>query len=97
MIRKMPKDNNKRNIKVLIFFIIVILGYHLLLREYVGDFIEMFAPLMKKDSLVVALGKRYANWSSRVLIEAPLILLSHNNKFIHNKSIKLWKKIFLCG
>lgn len=85
MIRKMPKDNNKRNIKVLIFFIIVILGYHLLLREYVGDFIEMFAPLMKKDSLVVALGKRYANWSSRVLIEAPLILLSHNN------SIILWK------
>ena len=25
------------------------------------------------------------------------ILLSHNNKFIHNKSIKLWKKFFLCG
>ncbi len=86
MIRKqMVKDNNKKNFYIFLLFIVVILAYHFLLKEYAGDFIEMFAPLMDKATLREALRKRYETWSSRALIEAPLILLAHNN------AVLLWK------
>lgn len=86
MIRKqLVKDNKKKNIYIFLLFIVVILAYHFLLREYIGDFREMFSPLMDTDTLGEALRKRYETWSSRVFIEAPLILLAHNN------GVLLWK------
>ena len=52
MIRKqLVKDNKKKNIYIFLLFIVVILAYHFLLREYIGDFREMFSPLMDTDTL----------------------------------------------
>ena len=47
----------------------------------------MFSPLMDTDTLGEALRKRYETWSSRVFIEAPLILLAHNNAFYYGKFV----------
>lgn len=85
MIREQMSKNNKKKFYIIILFLIVILAYHFLLREYTGDFKEMFSQLMDKDTLGDALRKRYETWSSRVFIEAPLILLAHNN------AVLLWK------
>ncbi len=67
MIREQMSKNNKKKFYIIILFLIVILAYHFLLREYTGDFKEMFSQLMDKDTLGDALRKRYETWSSRVL------------------------------
>ena len=89
MIRKqLVKDNKKKNIYIFLLFIVVILAYHFLLREYIGDFREMFSPLMDTDTLGEALRKRYETWSSRVFIEAPLILpVSYTHLDVYKRQI----------
>ena len=69
--KQIVKENNKKNFYIVILFFVVIVAYHFLLREYAGDFIKMFSPLMDKATLGEVLRKRYETWSSRVFIETP--------------------------
>lgn len=88
MIRKqLVKDNKKKNIYFFLLFIVVILAYHFLLREYIGDFREMFSPLMDTDTLGEALRKRYETWSSRVFIEAHLFCWRTIMAFYYGKFV----------
>ena len=82
----MQMTNGKRKKFVdLIFFGIVIVIYHVLMSEYRGDAINTFSKYLENASLSETLVQRYTLWTSRVFIETPLILLSHN---MH---IYLWK------
>lgn len=55
---------------------LVLLVEHIFMREYVGDAIAVFSHLIDHSSLLSVLYWRYSSWTSRVLIEAPLIRLS---------------------
>ena len=78
---QMMKDKKKKYIAWL-FFLGVIIGYHLLMREYRGDSINTFSKYLENNSLYEILVQRYNLWTSRVIIEIPLILLSHNMHII---------------
>lgn len=76
----MQKVKNRKYYTMLVLFSIVILGYHFLLREYNGDAVEYFSKYLESSTLSEVLLKRYMTWTSRILIEIPLILFSYNLK-----------------
>ncbi len=67
------------------FYAAVILVYHLLMREYSGDAVLSFSKFMENNTLIGVLQERYLTWTSRVIIEIPLILLAQNMHIV------LWK------
>lgn len=74
--------NKKEKSYGIVVFIAVIIVYHLLMREYIGDSVEFFSKFLENNTLRSVLHERYLTWTSRVIIEIPLILLSHNMHII---------------
>jgi hypothetical protein len=68
----------------LLLFLAVMAIFHSLMREYIGDFIK-FSSYLNHRTLPQLLLYRYQTWSSQVLIEAPLMLMSHYHLLL------LWK------
>lgn len=66
-----------------ILFLLVVIFWHILIREYYGDAISTFSKGLDSDTLIDILEERYNTWSSRVFVEALLYPLSRN--------ITLWK------
>lgn len=50
--------------------------YHWFTREYVGDAVTYFGDILNQYSLTDYLRMRYNQWTSRVLIEIPLVYIS---------------------
>ncbi|WP_026499112.1 hypothetical protein [Butyrivibrio sp. WCD2001] len=67
-----------------IFFIIIFI-YHIFIKEYSGDSLGSYAHFLDDHSLLWALNYRFMNWTSRVLIDLPIILIAHNQHII------IWK------
>lgn len=78
---KFQIDNLKQNYPF-IFFLIILLLYHILMREYTGDAVRYFSKQLDEMSLMSYLSERYNTWSSRLFIEIPLVYLAaHMNLF----------------
>lgn len=66
-----------------VLFMIVIIFWHLLMHEYIGDAVTNFSKGLDSDTLINILKRRYNNWSSRVIIEGLLYLIA--------RYVNLWK------
>lgn len=86
-INKLSKKSESIRISKWVFwyvlFLAVVVFWHLLMREYSGDAVNYFSKVMESDTLFNVLKNRYNEWSSRVFVEAILILLS--------KDVIVWK------
>ena len=60
-----------------ICFIIVVVIYHILMREYWGDAVNYFGKVLQEKALLEYLSIRYNTWTSRLLIEIPLVYLGN--------------------
>ncbi len=81
--RNDSKSEEKRKIQIqlvacYIIFLAIVIFWHLLMREYRGDAVNYFSHGLDSETLVDLLKDRYETWSSRVLIEAILYILSQN-------------------
>ena len=79
-IAELKKAFYKRDNWYIVTFIIIILAYHLIMREYYGDSVSGFSHLLEGSSWIEILKQRYTTWSSRLIIEIPLIFFSTNLK-----------------
>jgi hypothetical protein len=68
----------RRSQRAFLIFLCVIVAEHLLMREYSGDAVAAFSHVLNSRTLLQALHYRYVSWTSRLLIEAPLMLLAHH-------------------
>lgn len=59
-------------------FMLIVIVQHLVMREFSGDAVKAFSTVLNTRTLPQALQYRYETWTSRILIEAPLILLAHH-------------------
>ena len=75
------KINNRKDYSFLIFYIGIVVITHLCIKEYMGDALNLFNKILEQYSLKEALIMRYNTWTSRIIIEIPLYLISHNMHF----------------
>lgn len=68
---KKTKEN-----KVFIIFCSIMILYHLLLQLNYGDGVEYFSKILGNTSLIDFWKMRYQGWSSRIIIETVLILIT---------------------
>lgn len=85
----------KENLKYVAVYTAIIALYHVVMREYYGDTLAYFARVIQHmgiSSLASELHTRYLTWTSRILVEVPLFILSHGmhmvlfgicNVFVH--------------
>lgn len=76
MWRFILKNKKNSNYNALGIALVVLVVEHLFIREYVGDVVAFFSHLLDHRSLLSVLQWRFETWTSRLLIEAPLIRLS---------------------
>lgn len=75
----------KENYKYVAVYTTIIALYHVVMREYYGDTLAYFARVIQQmnfSSLVSELYIRYLTWTSRILVEIPLFILSHGMHMI---------------
>ena len=61
-----------------VLFTIIIIVWHILMREYGNDSVTYFSKIFGTDKLINILMNRYDTWTSRVIIEAVLFPISTN-------------------
>ena len=76
-------DNKKReNYKYVFLFMAIMLGYHLLMREYVGDAVVDFSHRLENSTMLEVLKMRYESWTSRLLLEAAETYFATDMKMV---------------
>ena len=76
------KSLEKKEKAIILGFFAVTVIYQLLMREYAGDALNYYSHFLDGSSLKEVIAGRYAQWSSRVLIDIIITLLSHNMHMI---------------
>lgn len=71
--------------KYYIIFTFVLLSYQFIIREYRGDAVKSFSAFLNEKGLIDTLIERYELWTSRIIVEIPLIIISKN------MSVGLWR------
>ena len=69
---------HQKEIPYFIMFFCIMIIIHLCIREYSGDTPAYFSKLLNKYTFKGAMSMRYRTWTSRIIIETPLLLISHN-------------------
>ncbi|WP_029071356.1 hypothetical protein [Kandleria vitulina] len=71
-------NKHKDELPFILAFLVYIILIHLCTREYVGDALQYFKKVLDNYSLLDGTIMRYNTWTSRVIIEIPLYLITHN-------------------